>query len=571
MPRNPMKATARRRALAGRPASALVVAGTALALAAAVAAPVRADVPSGQGAAATSRPTVIVTGANADQAATAVHRAGGQVIARLPIAKSVAAIMPPGAELNADLVVTPDRTVSFTSFNESLAAPAVTMRQTLGVRTDQSSGRGVTVALVDTGVADVPDLAGRTRHIDVTGQGVGDGYGHGTFLAGLIAGSGHQSGGLYRGIAPGASILDVKVAGNDGMTSLSMVLRGLQAVADLPEDRRPQVLNLSLSSGSPLPYQVDPLNQALRALWFGGVAVVVAAGNDGPAVGTVTTPGNDPTLLTAGGLDELGTAIRSDDAVADWSSRGRTTQNVDKPDIVAPGAHLVGLRSPGSIIDQEHPDSRVGEAYFRGSGTSMSAAVVSGAIADILETAPQLQPDQVKQLLESTAYRAGALKKPDGAGSGGVDLGTALEVAASGRVNKLKVRSIPTAPGSVAGWQALSDALARGDRSAAQDAWDKLGPSARSWAARSWAALDVAARSWAARSWAARSWADTGTDEQEWAARSWAARSWAGEDWAARSWAGDNWLARSWAGDEWAARSWASDAWGARSWAALWR
>jgi serine protease AprX len=430
------------------------------------------------------------------------------------------------------------------------------------------------VALVDTGVASTPDLAGRLQHISISG-GEGDGYGHGTFLAGLIAGGGQQSNGTYRGIAPAAQILDVKVAGADGTTSLSTVLRGLQAVADQPDDRRPQVLNLSLSSASPLPYQVDPLNQALRALWYRGVTVVVAAGNDGPEAGTITSPGNDPTLLTIGGLDEHGSAAHVDDSVADWSSRGRTAQNVAKPDVVAPGAHLVGLRAAGSVIDTAHPGSRVGEAYFRGSGTSMAAAVVSGAIAGLLTEAPDLQPDQVKLLLENSAYRAVGLQKKDGAGFGGVDLAAALEVVSSGQAPSPKSPA-STAPGPQAGWMALSDAVARGDREAAQRAWQALTPAARSWAARSWAGLDTAARSWAARSWAARSWADADTTSEQWAARSWAARSWAGEAWVARSWADSEWLARSWAarswaGDDWAARSWATNTWSARSWAALWR
>jgi serine protease AprX len=529
-----------------------------------------------QAATGHNRDAVVVTSATSQLAADAVRQAGGEVTAYLPLGNAVAAVLPQGSVLGGDVVVVPDRTVSFASVTGATMSPTSTMRQTLGLPAVGSEGRGVTVALVDTGVADVPDLAGRLEHIDVTGASGGDGYGHGTFLAGLIAGSGAQSDGRFQGTAPSARILDVKVADANGTTSLSAVLRGLQALADRPDDRRPDVVNLSLSSASPLPYQVDPLNQALRALWYRGVTVVVAAGNSGPDDGTISTPGNDPTLLTVGGIDEAGSADRADDAVADWSSRGRTTQNVAKPDVVAPGAHVVGLRSVDSVIDRAHPGSRVAESYFLGSGTSMAAAVVSGAVADILAAGPALQPDQVKQLLQDTAYRSKDLKMKDGAGSGGVNLSTALEVATSGKASSLTTHRTSAAPGSPDGWLTLSDALARGDRDAAEQTWNALSPAARSWAARSWASLDPAARSWAARSWAARSWADTETDSREWAARSWAARSWAGEDWAARSWAGGDWLARSWAarswaGDDWAARSWANDAWDARSWAALWR
>ena len=127
-------------------------------------------------------------------------------------------------------------------------------------------------------MTDIPDLTGRLTHLDVSGAGIGDGYGHGTFVAGLIAGDGSSSDGAYAGVAPGASIFDVRVAGDDGSSSLSLVLKGLQAVAANPDV---DVLNLSLSSGSPLPYQIDPLTVALEALWRKGITVVVPAGNDG--------------------------------------------------------------------------------------------------------------------------------------------------------------------------------------------------------------------------------------------------------------------------------------------------
>jgi serine protease AprX len=376
-------------------------------------------------------------------------------------------------------------------------------------------------------------------------------------------------------------VLDVKVADADGTTSLSRVLQGLQVVADRSRTEPIKVLNLSLASGSPLPYQVDPLDQALRVLWHRGITVVVSAGNDGPAAGTIDAPGNDPTIITVGGVDESGTAARSDDLVAAWSGRGPTSQGLAKPDVAAPGAHLVGLRSAGSVIDAAHPLSRVGDSYFRGSGTSMSAAVASGAVAGILARRPDLTPGQVKGLLLATAYQATGLTAEQGAGAGGMDLAAALSTPRLAAAAASARAAVPAAPGDPSLWAALSAAFASGDRAAAVAAWDDLSPAARSWAARSWATLDPVARSWAARSWAARSWAGADVDGTEWAARSWAARSWAGEGWAARSWAGDDWVARSWAarswaarswaGDDWAARSWAADDWAARSWAATWR
>lgn len=526
------------------------------------------------GAAAASS-NVIVTGPSANASALAVQQAGGTVAAKIPLVKGVVAELPEGVELSERFAVVPDRTFAFAATTAtSTTLPISSVRATLGLPATGDEGRGVTVALLDTGVADVADLDGRLDHIDVTGFGLGDDYGHGTYLAGLIAGSGADSGGRYQGVAPGARILDVKVADATGATSLGLVLTGLQRVADTKSQYGTDVLNLSLSSGSPLPYQVDPLNQALRILWHQGLTVVAAAGNDGPEGGTVTSPGNDPTLVTVGGLDEEYSPIRSDDTVADWSGRGPTEQGVGKPDLVAPGAHVIGLRSPGSTVDATYPQARVGDSYVRGSGTSASAAVTSAAVADLLAANPELTPDQIKYLLTASAYRSPGLKEAQSAGYGGLDLKTALDLSSSPR--RGPSGSTEAAPGRSDAWVALSDAFARGDRDAAVAAWKTLSPEARSWAARSWATLDPVARSWAARSWAATSWADGSVSSQDWAARSWAARSWAGEgwaarSWAARSWAGSDWVARSWAGDDWAARSWASDDWTARSWAAAWR
>lgn len=500
--------------------------------------------------------TVVVTGPSVEAAARQVRLARGSVTAELAIVDGVVAELPQGADLPRGYSIVPDRSVSFASDSPSEVTKAAWVRQTLGLPPAGDEGAGVTVALVDTGVADVEDLSGRLDHIDVTGTGPGDGYGHGTYLAGVMAGSGAASGGRYQGVAPQARILDVKVADRTGVTSLSLVLEGLQRVSDTAKQYGTRVVNLSLASYSPMPYQVDPLNQALRSLWHRGLTVVVASGNDGPQGGTVASPGNDPTLLTVGGLSDAYSASRADDSVAAFSGRGPTNQGVLKPDLVAPGSDVVGLRSRGSSVDVRYPQARVDDNHVRASGTSASAAVASAAVAGILSTNPDLRPDQIKYLVTETAYVDGEVAASTGAGAGGLDLRGALALANSPRVRRMAARS-GTAPGGVEGWASLADAFARGEQDGATEAWRQLTPAARSWAARSWAALDPAARSWAARSWAATSWADDETSPQEWAARSWAARSWAGDDWAARSWAGDDWAARSWAGDSWGARSWA--------------
>ena len=503
--------------------------------------------------------TVVVTGVG--DVAAAVRSVGGEVLDRLPLIGGVSARVPADVQLPASYRLVPNRPVQV-SGEEAASGPASTVRATLGLGAPAGEGAGVTVAVVDTGVADVADLAGRLTHVDVTGEGHGDGYGHGTFVAGLVAGDGSASGGRYAGVAPGADVLDVRVARADGSSDLVTVLAGLQAVADHPEV---DVVNLSLSSGSPLPYQLDPLTLALESLWARGMTVVVPAGNDGAeGRGTVTSPGIDPVLLTVGGLEESGTADRGDDTVAPWSGQGPAPQGVQKPDLVAPGSHVVSTAAVGSAVWQANPASQVAGAYMKGSGSSFSTAVTSGAAATLL-AARSLQPDEVKAVLTRSAYSVGGGRHL--AGNGGLDLAAALTAGAQGAE-----RNADAFPGDPA-WIDLVWALLEGDEETAAGAWGELSPAARQWAARQWAARQWAARQWAdvewdevaldARQWAARQWA-----ARQWAARQWAARQWADEDWAARQWAARQWSARQWSARQWSARQWSEDEWAARQWSA---
>jgi serine protease AprX len=386
-------------------------------------------------------------------------------------------------------------------------------------------------------------------------------------MAGLIAASGAASGGAYRGVAPGADIVDVKVADASGHTDLVTILRGLQWVSD--HSSEVDVISLSLSSGSPLPYQIDPLNQALRGLWQRGVMVVVPTGNDGPGAGTVTAPGNDPLLLSVGGLDEGGTATHSDDVVGTWSGRGPTWQGVSKPDLVAPGGHVVSLRSPGSVVDTTYPQARVGTDYVRGSGTSMATAVTSGVVAATLAENRKLRPDVIKDLFVGTTYAAPGLSQTSGGGSGGLDAATILAKAArwkSSQASKQNAADAAAVGRDAANWAAFEKAMVDGDQDAAKAQWKKLSKASQDWAARAWASLDTAARAWAGSGteWAARAWAARAWAARAWADADWSARAWADADWAARAWA-----ARAWADSDWAARAWASNTWNAGSWAWL--
>ncbi len=526
----------------------------ALALAATTAVSVLAPAAAGAGpTTGTDLVDVVVTSAagTADAVADAVRAAGGHVSRVLPLVGGVSASLPAGAVLAPSYAVVPNAPVTLASRPVPDGREATAIRTALGLGAAADQGRGVRIAVVDTGVDDSPEFGARLTHLPVDGVPSGvDAYGHGTFVAGAAAGSGAASGGRYAGVAPGAQVLDVRVADDQGETDLATVLAGLQVAYDAHAD----VVNLSMASGSPLPYQIDPLTVALDRLWTAGTVVVVPTGNDGPSTGSVSSPGSDPTLLTVGALDERLTASPDDDVVTQFSGRGPAPQGVAKPDLVAPGQSLVSVRAPGSVVDLANPDASVGTTYFRGSGTSFATAVVSGAAAVLLSERGDLRPDQVKALVTRTAYTAKGLRDARDAGAGGLSLAGAL-AAATPTVPDAQVDAPPA--GDVDTWHAFLEALLAGDRVAAANSWSQLSPEAHRWAASRWAALGPQASRWAANSWSASRWAGKDGSADEWQMRYWAASRWAASRWAASRWADVDLVASRWAANSWSASRWA--------------
>ena len=485
--------------------------------------------------------TVVVTAATGgvQAAAAAVRAAGGTVLERLPLTGGVGASLPSGTVLSPAFTVSANLPMSVSASKTGLGRTPTAIRAALRLPAAADQGTGTTVAVLDTGVADSPDLAGRLTHLDASGTWAAgeprDGFGHGTFVAGAVAGDGASSAGRYAGVAPGADVVDIRVADDNGESDLLTVLKGLELAATLDVD----VLNLSLSSGSTLPYQIDPLTVALDKLWAAGVVVVVPSGNDGPGMGSVTSPGTDPTLLTVGSLDERLTADRRDDVVTAFSGRGPAPQDVAKPDLVAPGQSLVSLRAPGSLAEQGNPDSVVAGNYFRGSGTSFSTALVSGAAAVLLQQRADLRPDQIKALLTGTAYAAKALRDAREAGAGGLDVAAAL---AAPRPDVADAVLDAPPPGDEAGWERFLQAVEDGDQAAATAAWDQLSP---------------ASHRWAANSWSSHRWATADADADAWQMRFWAADRWASHRWASHRWAQEDWASSRWASSRWASSRWA--------------
>ena len=309
-------------------------------------------------------------------------------------------------------------------FDPQAGASLVTGAGTLTVKAPATwsqygvTGRGIAVAVIDSGIYAHRDLAGRiVAAIDFTSASptvsatpLGDPGGHGTHVAGLIAGDGTASDGAYTGVAPGANLVDVRVINASGASNVSTVLAGLQWVLSNRARYNIRVANLSLGTPEQTSYTLSPLSAAVEVLQYAGVSVVVSAGNSGPGAGTITAPGDDPFVITVGAADDNRTSTLADDSVAAFSSAGPTRyDSLAKPDIVAPGRRMVSLRSPGSALDALLPDRQVTASgsptaeYFTLSGTSMAAPMVAGAVALLLERDPTLTPREVKQRLLSTA------------------------------------------------------------------------------------------------------------------------------------------------------------------------
>jgi serine protease AprX len=325
----------------------------------------------------------------------------------------------PGVEaVSRDLRVVPSMSISDRAMGADQAREP--MRGALGLgRLPGITGRGVGVAIVDSGISAHSALDGKVVAAVsfVPGDaGTEDAYGHGTHIAGLIAGSApSNTTPLYQtGIAPGAHLINVRVLGSEGAGYTSDVIAGIQWVVANRARLRIRVVNLSLGHPVVESCVADPLCVAAERAVAAGLVVVASAGNAGKdehgrrVLGSISSPGNAPSAITVGALNTWGTVGRGDDTITTYSSRGPSSVDMFlKPDVAAPGNKIVSLEAAGSYLATRYPEQHVAgqgrDAYFRMSGTSMSAGLVSGGVALLLESAPVLNPRQVKVTLQLTA------------------------------------------------------------------------------------------------------------------------------------------------------------------------
>lgn len=279
-------------------------------------------------------------------------------------------------------------------------------------RNQRLTGKGVKIAIIDTGIYPHQDLSGRiTDFVDFINNRTDpyDDNGHGTHCAGDAAGNGAASSSRYAGPAPEANLVGVKVLDKLGSGSLETVMSGVDwciQYNEEPNAEKIDIISMSLGS-SPQNFGDDindPMVQMVNAAWDAGIVVCVAAGNEGPNSGTIASPGLSEKIITVGALDDKDTVeTRNDDVVASFSSRGPTIYGDKKPDILAPGVNIVSLRAPNSYLDKLQKASRVGNDYFSLSGTSMATPICAGVAALIKQNNPELPPKKVKELLMSGA------------------------------------------------------------------------------------------------------------------------------------------------------------------------
>ncbi len=365
-----------------------------------------------------------------------------------------------------------------------------------------------TIAIVDSGIdKNRPDFDMGARVLEevvltkLLPNSPGDGRGHGTFVAGIAAGSAPNQ----AGAAPQANLISLDVMDDTGKARTSDVIAAAEWVFENRVEKNIKVANFSLHSTMPSNFMNDPLDKAVEKLWFGGVTVVVAAGNygkdNGPS-GVPYAPGNDPFVITVGAIDlEGSTNVRRHD-VPNWSAYGYTKDGFRKPELAAAGRYMIGPIPAGSTLARDKAENVVGNGYIRLSGTSFAAPIVAGAAAQLVIDHPTWTPDQIKGALMQRARHVP--EAPEGsAGVGEINAARSTMLSRPPNPNAALNRFLKTDP-------------LRGVLEFDGPAWRAAAKSTVSWDSVSWS--DV---SWSDVSWTDVSWADVSWSDVSWADVSW--------------------------------------------------
>jgi serine protease AprX len=401
-------------------------------------------------------------------------------------------------------------------------------------------GSEVQVAVIDSGVYPHDDLTQRSAYVPANGGNrllglytnpnatdAGDEYGHGTHVAGIIAGNGSDSQGQYIGVAPNSLIVSVKVTDNAGNASEGDVITGLDWVYQANQHgMHIRLINLSLSSTVAQSYQQSALDAMAEKLWNSGVTVVASAGAGSGSV--LYAPGNDPYVITVGSVEDNYQASVSGLSMASWSPYGNTQDGYAKPELVADGSHVTSLLAPGSTLAQQHPANVVGSSYFKMGGTSMAAPQVVGLVALMLQANPGMTNNQIKGTLVNHAK----------------GFGTVLYTSLLGTPGGLMSQ---TAVGN-------NDATANAGLSFSQS----YSPSQN--------AILAGGTWWTDASWPNASWNSTAWNSTAWNSTAWNSTAWNSTAWNSTAWNSTAWNSTAWNSTAWNSTAWNSTAWNSTAW-----
>ncbi len=529
---------------------------------------------------------------------------------RLPLLASSDAVV----SVSSDAAVTPKSVDPVLGYDAAETSSLSSISRITGAQSMWNAGfagQGVDVAVIDTGVSRVPGLDRAGKVVDgpdlsfdsieptLVSQ---DAFGHGTHMAGIIAGSDVAPGASTKGcaaclgksaytnttkfvgIAPEARIVNVKVGAYDGATDVSQVIAGIDWVVQHRKDpgMNIKVLNLSFGTDSTQDASVDPLVHAAEAAWKAGIVVVVAAGNDGLLTASLSNPAISPSVIAVGASDPVGTLSVADDIVPDFAQHGSVTRGVD---IVAPGVSVLSLRVPGSFVDQNVATGKVGTRFQRATGTSQSTAVTSGLAALLISKFPTASPDMVKSYLKASAQPmqlvAPALVAKYGlaeiaafvnswyAGAGTANVAgsaslTKLPAATAAAPSGTGMGSLETARGSshvTNGTVALT-----GEKDIFGSAWNPLVMAAATkanstWTGGVWNGVRWTGDSWSGVRWTNASWSSSDWSGVRWTGARWTSTIWDGVRWTGVRWTGARWTAGSWSGVRWTGARWSDNGW----------
>jgi serine protease AprX len=469
--------------------------------------------------------------AAATNAINAAPAKGAKINKQYTVINGIAARMT-GAEIAAlshnenIYAITVDDVVGKTAYSNTQLWPKVSQVSSFY----GSAVAGPAIAVVDSGVdasraADFGArvIASQTFVSTSNNTRGGDGFGHGTFVAGIAAGEATG----YAGAAPGANIVSLDVLDDDGQGVVSDVIDAADWIYRNKARYGIRVANFSLLGGSSASFLYDPLDAAVERLWLSGVVVVTAAGNyaqNGQASGVLYAPANDPFVITVGAVDIAGTLSTADDFNAPWSAYGYTVDGFAKPELGAPGRYMNGPAPTSSAMYTQHSERIVAPGYMWMSGTSFAAPVVAGAAADLLALNPNLSPDQVKGALMLTAARAAAVSSTYALGVGEVQAAAASAVTNPPNPNAgLDAYLTTDLTGAT-----VFDVASWSNAALANASWNSASWNSASWSSASWSSASWSSASWNSASWSSASWSSGQTKDGCLPSASWSTLVWVG-------------------------------------------